>query len=206
MAVSFALFGTLVEADAPDEPAAAVASELRDRDVDVPPDFTAAYRETHVDAPDGAAVPLPAHVSAALSALGVDAPNNAARRAVVAAFDPEVTPRPGAREAVTTASERGPVAVCSNCVVPERARRALLRADLRGTVDCVVTGISSGWLKPHPQAFGTVARRLDLDVNRLIHVGTDPDTDGGIVDAGGRFVDARETPLTALAADLEVTP
>ena len=66
MAVSFALFGTLVDADLPSDPATAVAAELRARDVSVPPDFGATYRETHVDAPEGAEVPLPAHVSAAL--------------------------------------------------------------------------------------------------------------------------------------------
>ena len=35
MAVSFDLFGTLVEADRPADPAAAVAAELRDRGADV---------------------------------------------------------------------------------------------------------------------------------------------------------------------------
>lgn len=206
MAVSFALFGTLVEPDAPADPPAAVARALRERGVDVPPDFAAAYRETHVDTPDGAALPLQAHVSAALASRGVDAPNNAARRAVVDAFDPEVTRRPGARTAVeTAAAAHGPVAVCSNCVVPERARRALLRADLRDAVDCVVTGISSGWLKPDPRAFETVARRLDDVVADLVHIGRDPDTDGGVVGAGGRFVDPRETSLSAIASDLGVS-
>ncbi len=50
-ATSFALFDTLVEADLPSDPAAAVGDELRARGVDVPDDWTAAYRETHIDAP-----------------------------------------------------------------------------------------------------------------------------------------------------------
>jgi FMN phosphatase YigB (HAD superfamily) len=206
VAVSVALFGTLVAADAPADPAAAVATALRERGVDLPPDFAAAYRESHVDAPEGAAVPLPAHVSAALSSRGVEAPNNAARRAVVDAFDPDGRRRPGARALLAAAGDRGPVAVCSNCVVPERAHRALRRADLRDAVDCVVTGVSSGWRKPDPRIFETVARRLDVPVADLVHVGTDPEADGGVEAAGGRFLDARGRSLSALAAELEVAP
>ena len=96
VAVSFALFGTLVDADLPSDPATAVAAELRARDVSVPPDFEATYRETHVDAPEGAEVPLPAHLSAVLAARGAEAPNNAARRAVVAVFDLTLRRRPAA--------------------------------------------------------------------------------------------------------------
>jgi HAD superfamily hydrolase (TIGR01509 family) len=203
VAVSFDLFGTLVEADRPADPAAAVAAELRDRGVDVPSEFGDAYRERHVDAPAGAEVPLPAHVSAALASRGVEAPGNAARRAVVAAFDPEVRRRPGAAEAVATARDRGPVGVCSNCSVPELARRALIRADLRDAFDRVVTSVACGWRKPDVRAFETVARRLDVPVERLVHVGDDPATDGGVAEAGGRFVDVGETPLSALGAALE---
>ena len=67
VAVSFDLFGTLVDADLPEDPASAIAEELRARDVAVPDDWAAAYRETHVDTPEGAVVPLMAHVSAALA-------------------------------------------------------------------------------------------------------------------------------------------
>jgi len=107
MGVSFDLFGTLVTADRPDDPAAAVATELAKRDVTVPDDWADAYAEPHVDAPDGAEVPLPAHVSRALASCGVDYEHNAARRAVVAAFDPTVETKPGALEAVDAARERG---------------------------------------------------------------------------------------------------
>jgi HAD superfamily hydrolase (TIGR01509 family) len=202
VAVSFDLFGTLVDADRPDDPAGAVARELRDRGVDVPDDFGAAYREVHVDAPEGAEVPLPAHVSAALASRGVDAPNNAARRAVVSSFDPDVERREGALRALEAARERGRVGVCSNCSVPELARRALVRADLRGEFDAVVTSVGCGWRKPHPGAFETVARRLDVDVAELVHVGDD-EADRGIEAVGGRFVDVRETPLGEVPAALE---
>ena len=206
MAVSFALFGTLVDADLPSDPATAVAAELRARDVSVPPDFEATYRETHVDAPDGAEVPLPAHVSAALAARDIEAPNNAARRAVVAAFDPTVQRRDGVEAALAAAREHGPVALCANCRVPELARRTLIRADLRDAFDSVVTSAACGWRKPDERAFRTVARRLEVPPAELVHVGDDPATDGGIVDSGGRFVDVRGTSLSALAGRLEADP
>jgi len=206
VAVSVALSGKLPEAGGPRAPTSAVATAPRERGGVVPPDVPAAYRETHVDAPEGAAVPLPAHVAAALSSPGVDASSNAARRAVVHAFDPEGTRRAGAAAAIAAAAERGPVAVCSTCVVPERAHRALRRADRRDAVDCVVTGVSSGWQKPHPRIFETVARHLAVPVADLAHVGTDPETDGGVAAGGGRFLDARGTPLSRLAAHLEAAP
>ena len=66
MAASFTPFGTLVDAGLPSDPVAAVAAELRERGVSVPADFESASRETHVATPEGAEVPLPARVSAAL--------------------------------------------------------------------------------------------------------------------------------------------
>jgi FMN phosphatase YigB (HAD superfamily) len=207
VAVSVALFGTLLEADAPADPAAAVAAAPRERGVDVPPDLPAAYGETHAEALDGAAVPRQAHVAAALSSRRGDVPpDNAARRAVVDAFDPEGTRRPGARAALGAAADRGPVAGCSNCVLPERASLALRRAGLRGAVDGVVTAVSAECRIPDMRNFETVARRLVVQVADLVHVGTDPGTDGGVEAADGRFLDANGRPLTAVAADQEVTP
>ena len=66
VAASFTPFGTLVDAGLPSDPVAAVAAELRERGVPVPPDPESTCRETHIDISDGAEVPLPAHVSAAL--------------------------------------------------------------------------------------------------------------------------------------------
>ena len=203
MAVSFDLFGTLVDAEMPESPAAAVAEELRARDVAVPSDFDAAYREIHIDAPDGAEVPLPAHVAAALTSRGVDAPNNAARRAVVAAFDPTVTRRDGALDAIATAAERGPVGLCSNCSVPELVGRTLVRADLRGRFDTVVTSVGCGWRKPDRRGFEAVGAGLGVEADALVHVGDDPETDGGIEAAGGRFVDVADAPLSNLDGRLE---
>lgn len=200
MAVSFALFDTLVTARY-DAPAAdRVAAELRRRDVSVPNDWADAYAASHIDLPEGAAAPLPAHVARALASRGIDAPHNAARRASVAAFDPEITLRPGAREAVAAAREAGPVAVCSNTTVPELARRALIRAELRGAFDAVVTSVACGWAKPAPAMFEYVAETLETAPAALVHVGPDPAVDGGVEAVGGTYVDPASTPLADFPA------
>ncbi|WP_299237046.1 HAD family hydrolase [Natronomonas sp.] len=199
MAVSFDLFGTLVDVDTPDDPAAAVAEELDARGVAVPGDFEDAYREVHIDAPEGAEVPLPAHVGAALSSRGVDAPNNAARSAVVSAFDPSVTRREGVDAAIDAAADRGPIALCSNCSVPELVGRTLVRAGLHDAFDTAVTSVGLGWRKPDERVFESVATGLDADPSALVHVGDDPDTDGGVESVGGRFLDVSRTPLSAIA-------
>ncbi len=204
-AVTFDLFGTLVSVTRPADPAAAVAHELRERSVPVPEDWADAYGEVHIEAPENAEVPLPAHVAAALRSHGIEPrttdpenEGNAVRRAVVAAFDPDVTARPGAREAVAAAADRGPVGVLSNCSAPEVVGRAVLRAGLRDAVDATVTSAGCGWRKPHPEAFETVADRLGVPVAGLVHVGDDPTADGGVIDVGGEFLDVARTPLPDL--------
>lgn len=188
VAVSFDLFGTLVDAPKPDDPGRAIARELEARGVRVPDGWDEAYRTPHIDAPEGAEVPLHAHVARALSSRGVDVPENAARRAVIAAFDPEVETRDGAREAVEAARERGPVGVLSNCSVPELVRRTLIRAELPGEFDAVVSSVACGWRKPHPKAFEAIAADLGTSVEGLTHVGDSRDADGGIEACGGRAI------------------
>ncbi|WP_200530434.1 HAD family hydrolase [Halorubrum sp. LN27] len=203
MAVTFDLFGTLVDVEYPSDPAEIVARELESRGVAVPDDWHVAYGERHVDAPAGAEVPLPAHVAHALDSRGVEAADNVVRHAVVAAFDPDVTRRDGAKAAVRDVSERGPVGLLSNCAVPELVPKTLIRAGLRGEFDAVTTSIGCGWRKPHPKAFEAAAEALGVAPASLVHVGDDPTADGGVEDVGGRFVDVTETPLDELAAHLE---
>ncbi|WP_144919799.1 HAD family hydrolase [Halorubrum salsamenti] len=206
MAVTFDLFGTLVDVEYPSDPAEIVARELESRGVEVPDDWHVAYGERHVDAPTGAEVPLPAHVAHALDSRDVEAADNVARHAVVAAFDPDVTRRDGALEAVRDVSDRGPVGLLSNCAVPELVPKTLIRAGLRGEFDAVTTSIGCGWRKPHPKAFEAAAEALGVAPASLVHVGDDPAADGGVEDVGGRFVDVAETPLDELAAHLEAEP
>ncbi|RLM59899.1 HAD family hydrolase [Halobellus sp. Atlit-31R] len=202
MTVTFDLFGTLVAAERPRDPAAAVAAELRDRGVTVPGDWETVYAEPHLDAPDGTEVSLPDHVAAALRARDVDVTATVARRAVAAAFDPDVRTLPGAVDAVDAAGARGPVGLLSNCSVPELVPRALRRAALDpAAFDAVVTSVGCGWRKPHRKAFEAVAAELGVDAATLVHIGDDPATDGGVEAVGGAFRDVTETSLGALAAE-----
>jgi FMN phosphatase YigB (HAD superfamily) len=203
VAVTFDLFGTLVDVDRPEDPAAAVASALCDRGVEVPSDWQAAYTEQHIDAPDGAEVLLPVHVAAALRSRGVDTPDSAVRNAVVAAFDPAVDTRAGAVDAIAAAAEAGPVGLLSNCAVPELVGRTLIRSTLdRDAFDAIVTSSGCGWRKPHPNIFRTAADELGVAPEALCHVGDDPATDGGITSLGGSFLDVSDRDLEALATQL----
>ncbi|MFB6250128.1 MAG: HAD family hydrolase [Halobellus sp.] len=200
MAVTFDLFGTLVAVDRSEDPEVSVATTLRDRGVAVPDNWSERYTEQHIEAPSGAEVPLPAHVAAALRAGGVDAPASTVRRAVVAAFDPEVRTRPGADAAVSAAAARGPVGLLSNCSVPELVPRTLIRSTLdRSAFDATVTSIGCGWRKPHPKAFETVAGELGVDAEALVHVGDDDATDSGVEAVGGAFLDVDEVGLNSFA-------
>lgn len=196
--MSFGL-SALLAVEWPSEPAEVIAAELRDRGVAVPDDWRSLYHAEHVENPQGAAVPEPAHVSAALSAAGVEAPGNAPRRAVVAAFDPSVETRPGAERAVAAAGERGPVGLLANVTTPESLRRAVIRSELdRDAFDAVCSAAGCGWRKPDPRAFESLARRLGVEPTQLTHVGRES-AGAGVRDAGGAFLDLRETTLGAVA-------
>jgi len=200
---SFDCFGTLVDAQRPDAPAAAVADALADRGVRVPDDWPAAYREPHAEMAEGAERPLPDHVADALASRGVDADPATVREATVDAFDRPVQRREGALAAVEAARDRGPVAVLSNCSVPGLVERALAGAGLAGEFDAVVASVDCGWRKPDGRAFRAVAEALDADPGSLVHVGDDPDADGSVEAVGGQAILLTETDLREVPDELE---
>lgn len=204
MALSFDLFGTLVSVAQPPEPATAVAYELRARGIDVPDTWREAYRSPHVDVPEGGELLLPDHVSAALESRGVDGAEETVRRGVLAAFDRKVETRPGAEGALEVAVDRGRVGICSNCSVPGLVDAVLDGSDIdRGCLDAVVTSAACGWRKPDSRIFEAVAGELHVQLDDLIHVGDDPETDGGIEDVGGRAILLTEHDLSDLRRLLE---
>ncbi|MFC7097602.1 HAD family hydrolase [Halobaculum marinum] len=206
-AVSFDLFGTLVNADRPADPATAVARELRERGVTVPDDWAAAYAEPHLDYDDGGERPLHHHVAAALASRTSLAEREVvddAAVAVRAAFDAPVETRDGAVEAVATLAERYPVGVCSNCSVPGLVQRTLDRSALDpGAFETVTASVDCGWRKPDRRAFATVADGLGVPVDSLLHVGDDPATDGAVADHGGVALLVDDVPLRDLPATVE---
>jgi len=211
-AVSFDLFGTLVEATRPTDPAAAVAAALTERGVAVPDDWPRRYASAHVETEPGAEVSLYDHVAIALRAeTAADDGQSAARTVVKAAvdeaFEPTVETRPDARAVVQTVAERWPVALFSNVAVPGLAERAIGRSALAADdFDAIRTSVGTGWRKPDPRSFETVADALDVAVDDLLHVGDDPATDGGITAAGGWFLAVDDGDLERVLDSLEVKP
>lgn len=196
VAVSFDLFGTLVDAERVADPASAIGAELSARGVAVPADWEETYRRPHVDVPDGVEISLLTHVRAALASRDVTASTDCIRRVVRDAFVAPVHRRPDARRAITAASTCGPVGVLSNCSVPGLVERTLDAASIDpDTFDAVVTSVGCGWRKPDARAFEAVAAELGVPIESLTHVGDDPVADGGIADAGGTAICIQDTPL-----------
>lgn len=201
VSTSFDLFGTLVAAERPSDPAEAVAHALHDHGVPVPDDWGTAYRERHLDVADGAELSLPRHVVAALDSRGVDVDGPTAVTAVLDAFDRPVEVREGAHDALAAAHRRGPVGLLSNCSVSGLVGRVLARVDLTG-FDAVVTSVGCGWRKPDPRAFDVLADELGVDPATLVHVGDSTD-DAGVERVGGDALLLDETPLPTVAGVLE---
>lgn len=206
-AVSFDLFGTLVEAEPPDDPAAAVSAELRERGVAVPDDWPDAYAEVHLEYEVGVERPLHHHVAAAVASRDPEREPRAfvdeAAAAVRAAFDRPVETRPGAVEAVAALAKEYPVGVLSNCSVAGLVGRSLARSAVdEAAFDAVVSSVASGRRKPDARAFEVIAERLGVPVEALVHVGDDPETDGGAVGAGAEFLRVDEVSLRELPSVL----
>lgn len=188
MAVSFDAFGTLLAVEPVPDPATTVRAELTTRGVNVPEDWREAYREPHLERPAGREIPLPRHVSAALKSRGISASKSVVEAAVVDAFDPTVESRDGAATAIRAAADHGPVGILSNCSVPGLVDTALESASLREAFDVIITSAACGWRKPSNQAFEIAAEALDTTPNQLVHVGDDPDTDGGATSVGATAI------------------
>lgn len=185
-AVSLDLFGTLVTVDRPADTAAAIASELDSRGITVPDEWETVYSEPHLDMKEGVELPLPEHVTAVLTsqtATDAEAIRGTVERAVSAAFAVDAEPRPGAQPVLDACVSRRPVGVLSNCSVPGLADHALDSAGL--DIDSVVTSVGCGWRKPDNRAFAAVADELGVEPNELLHIGDDPEADGGITALGG---------------------
>jgi HAD superfamily hydrolase (TIGR01509 family) len=213
-AVSFDLFGTLVTASRPDDPAEAISAALEARGVSVPDDWVRRFGRPQVARPEGAETPLPAHVVAALvggdvadvdaAAAGRSALRDEVERAVRSVYDPEVRTRDGAVDAVERLAARRPVGVLSNCSVPGLAEQALERSALDANAfEAVTTSVGCGWRKPDPRAFRAVARGLGVDVQELVHVGDDPVADDGATDAGAAAVVLEGIELGAVPEAVE---
>lgn len=188
--VSVDLFGTLVSVERPDDPAEVIARALDSRGLTVPEDWPTAYREAHLEVKEGSELSLPDHVMAALASRDESVVQAeiqpTVEAAVSAAFAVEANPRPGARGVVEKLTNRRPVAVLSNCAVPGLAAHALDSAGIdTNAFEAVVTSVDCGWRKPDRRAFEAVADELGISVEEVLHIGDDPDTDGGITAAGG---------------------
>lgn len=203
-AVSFDLFGTLVAVTKEAEPSRLVRTALEARGVAVPDNWPSLYATQYADRLDGAEISLIDHVSAALDEGGLTVDPAVVRRAVIEAFDPDVTTRPGAADAVAAIADRVPVGVLSNCSVPAIADRALDRSAIdRSRFDAVVTSEACGWRKPDHRAFRAIADALGVEPAAVLHVGDDPIADTGIEQLGGTAVLVDDVSLQALPDYLE---
>ncbi|MDR9445871.1 MAG: HAD family hydrolase [Haloquadratum sp.] len=188
--LSVDLFGTLVSAASRRSPGEAVAYALRARGHEVPPSFLSAYRSHQFDVHPALEVPLQHHVRAALQSVGTEASIQSVHAALLEAFDLPVSPTALAdpileiiREAPTQS------AILSNCSLTGLVPQTLARAGLDpNEFDVVVSSVDIGVRKPDPRCFRAVAGLVGADVTDVIHVGDSPRTDGGVVTAGGRFM------------------
>jgi HAD superfamily hydrolase (TIGR01549 family) len=207
VAVSFDLFDTLVSVPRPEDTPGAIADELRARDVSVPSDWDDAGREAAVDidAADGEEVPITVYVARALASREVHPEKELIDEAVLAAFDRPVETRRGAVEAVAAAGSHGPVGLLSNCSVPGLVERTIDQSAIEySRFDAVISSVDLGWRKPHERAFRAIATNLDVSLNELVHVGDDPEDDGGANEVGATAVLVGGVPLAEFPAYLEV--
>ncbi|WP_435157004.1 HAD family hydrolase [Haladaptatus sp. DFWS20] len=204
MAVSFDLFGTLVEVTPPDDPAGAVANALEGRGVIVPSNWDEVYTTSHIETPTGRELSLVDHVTAGLNRRGDGPSKRVIRAALLDAFTTAVRTRAGAQTTVEDVAEHEPVGILSNCSVPGLVPEILARSAFEpDTFDAVVSSVECGWRKPDERAFREITNRLDAPLSELIHVGDTPETDGGATDAGATAILLASVPLSDVPSKLE---
>lgn len=112
-------------------------------------------------------------------------------REVARAYDDErdhgnVRFLPGAREAVETLSERGPLAAVTNGA-PEMQSKKLASLDIHDHFDAIVYAGYDAPAKPDPGPFYEVLEMLDVPSERAVHVGNSLTSDvAGAKNAGVR--------------------
>ena len=204
MAVSFDLFGTLVEVTPPDDPAKAVAIALSERGVSIPSNWTHVYTTPHLDVPPGEELSLVDHVKMGLKSCGRDVSHSVVRTSLLDAFETPVRTRTGAKTAVASANECGPIGILSNCSVPGLVQHTLSQSDLDPDVfDAVVSSVECGWRKPDEHAFRKISALLDVSLSELTHIGDDPETDGGATDAGATAILLDDITLGDISREME---
>lgn len=204
MAVSFDLFGTLVEVAPPDDPPKAVATALSERDVSVPSDWKHVYTTPHLDVSPGTELSLVDHVKAGLESRDRDVSRSVVRAALLDAFESPIYTREGAQTAVSVAQRCGPIGILSNCSVPGLVQRTLSQSDLDpDAFDAVVSSVECGWRKPDGRAFREISARLGVPLSELTHIGDDPETDGGATDAGATAILLDDVTLSGVSREME---
>ncbi|WP_423747240.1 HAD family hydrolase (plasmid) [Haladaptatus sp. SPP-AMP-3] len=204
MAVSFDLFGTLVEVTPPDDPAQAVATALSERDVPIPSDWRHVYTTPHLDVSPGAELSLVDHVKVGLESRGRDVSRSIVRTSLLDAFETPIRTRTGAKNAVASANGCGSIGILSNCSVPRLVQHTLSQSDLDPDVfDAVVSSVECGWRKPDERAFREISARLDVPLSELTHIGDDPETDGGATDAGATAILLDDVTLSEISREME---
>ncbi len=198
-ALSFDLFGTLVSVQDDVDPSAAVRATLEAVGVDVPADWRSLYTHQYIERESGAEIDLIGHVMALLEESGRAVEKPVVREAVIEAFDPDVSTRDGAVDAIDVLADHFPVGILSNCSVPTIAEQALRQSDLdHSRFRAVVTSEGCGWRKPDGRAFRAVADSLGIEPPALVHIGDDPIADTGIEQLGGTSILVDDVPLSNL--------
>ena len=83
----------------------------------------------------------------------------------------------GAMEAVQRLAQRFRLGIVSNYPMASVVRRSLARFNLEDAFECIAVSGSSGWLKPHPNAFRAALDSLALDGAPAVFIGDDLEND-----------------------------